>query len=307
MATAFQIEEEDKEQCRWPPLGSPGVLGQVAIILVWVVNIIVVQIPGRLDGGGEGRESPTNLLSPAPYAFTIWPVIYSTELLFMVWMLISGLIWKESAQLIFNLMPGWVAGNLSQCIWCFTFTPAMADLGLIWVSTVFLAGTAVGLSFVHKVVAEWSSWANFFLMYVPISLHFGWVTAASLVNLNITLARWNITGWPLILGMYVSLALAMIVVIPLSISRKSALYAFVVGPWAACAVGYYTLTSDLMEAEYGSVMATVHGIIQLAVGISIFVGAVVPRFMGQQGKAASDEEHGKALNVDSYPGLEHGS
>jgi len=78
-----------------------------------------------------------------------------------------------------------VAANLFQTFWCASFRPESFDGS--WktmISPAMLAGTAYSLSHVNAVAA--GSW-----LLVPLSMHFGWTTAATLVNLNSSLAALN--------------------------------------------------------------------------------------------------------------------
>jgi hypothetical protein len=75
-----------------------------------------------------------------------------------------------------------VAANIFQSLWCAAFRPKYKG-GWMAVSFACLASTAFSLSKVHNAALGLSGW-NYIIYGLPTSLHFGWVTAASLVNLN---------------------------------------------------------------------------------------------------------------------------
>jgi hypothetical protein len=79
-----------------------------------------------------------------------------------------------------------VAFNLLQSLWCAAFRPSYNQGWHKWVSVAMLGGTAYSLSFLNALALSPSvtelglGWYYF----VPLTVHFGWTTAATLVNLN---------------------------------------------------------------------------------------------------------------------------
>lgn len=131
------------------------------------------------------------LVSPAPWAFAIWAVIYIGEFVFCT----LGLFSAEKAQLASALSATtapFVVANLMQSLWCASFRPSYNQGWQKYVSAFMLAGTAYALSQVSDAVrvltANASIGPTLAIYYIPMVIHFGWTTAATLVNINGSLA-----------------------------------------------------------------------------------------------------------------------
>jgi len=183
---------------------------RVLTVLAFVLNVVVLVIPGRLDGNADVDvlQMP-NLVAPASWAFTIWAVIYMGELAGMVWIFlvqsndcqdaiarkvpcwgdaIARLRSKECQDALARSVPSWCAANIAQCLWCIAFRPWFIDH--LWVSACMLGSIAACLFACQRAMLEGFTAkgipATITRMAVvwPRSLHLGWTTAASIVNIN---------------------------------------------------------------------------------------------------------------------------
>ena len=169
-------------------------LYRVVFVLTFLVNLVTVQIPGRIDSTvvkttKNGKKVITypwdSLFAPAGWAFIIWGVIYMGELLVTAQVAAFG---KPVAALK-KATVFWAAGNLFQSLWCFVFRPQFKEA--LWFPMLCLASASASLFVVHseitKIIYPWSSiWEKVGLIALrsPISLHATWLTAAALLNLN---------------------------------------------------------------------------------------------------------------------------
>ena len=141
-------------------------------------------LSGATTGGGEYTEiySPSrgrSLVSPSGWAFAIWGPIYLGEAAF-----VGGQFFSDAlAGVLPQVAPAFIAVNIMQSLWCASFRPSYNKGWKKYVSVGWLAGTAFSLLQINAfaVSAETASLGWFFL---PLSLHAGWTTAATLVNLN---------------------------------------------------------------------------------------------------------------------------
>ena len=176
----------------------------------FALNVAAVSVPGRLDGQqdhemrkGElnpskpdasgtasniyGKNRSRTLVDPSGWAFAIWGPIYLGETAFIATQLLSS----HADAVIPGIAAPFAAANIFQSLWCAAFRPSYLGIGMKkYVSAGMLAGTAYSLSLVLKASnaamaanPTFSSW-----MLTPIVMHFGWVSAATLVNLNGSLA-----------------------------------------------------------------------------------------------------------------------
>jgi hypothetical protein len=198
---------------------APLALLQAANLLAFGLNVAAVSVPGRIDGTQDqsmrqGDLNPTSsttttdatpknetsflqppttrhyeetyspargrtLVSPSGWAFAIWGPIYIGEALLVAAQFApqSGL-----AVMLPAITAPFVAANLFQSLWCVAFRPSFRDWAT-YVSPVMLAGTAYSLSQIALAGSAASS-----LWLLPLTVHFGWTTAATLVNLSGSIA-----------------------------------------------------------------------------------------------------------------------
>lgn len=154
--------------------------------LSFITHLIVVMIPGRYDDSTSPYELSwrDNLFAPADFAFLIWPLIYVGEVILTI--LVVN--YSSSTTVLFEaITPFWALANLAQVLWCLTFR---RNCPLI-VSTIALFVAVAALDKVHSELTTHLMNFSFepkwriVAMRFPISLHLGWLMAASLLNLNI--------------------------------------------------------------------------------------------------------------------------
>jgi hypothetical protein len=210
------------------PVGglSLGLL-KVFNILAFATNVAAVSVPGRIDGDQEdkmrsGDLNPTaettslmssaqaekreadpmaqrerSLVLPAGWAFAIWGPIYLGEAAFCAAQFVDAA--NLSATLPQVTAP-FVAANLVQALWCASFRPSYNEGWHKYVSVAMLGGTACSLSQLPGDL----SW-----FFVPMVMHFGWTTAATLVNLNGSLAmEKNVPDYGIVASGHASVVLA---------------------------------------------------------------------------------------------------
>mmetsp|Transcript_162544 Transcript_162544/g.521061 ORF Transcript_162544/g.521061 Transcript_162544/m.521061 type:complete len:285 (-) Transcript_162544:97-951(-) len=247
---------------------------QVANLLAFAANVYFVQSVPRLDSKNYG-QLPLNFLTPAPYAFAIWAVIYMSEAAFVCWQLFQRFpsAPRKRLSLLSDCAPWWCAANACQVLWCLTFTPRFDSPGLLWISAVALSGIALCLGQAHAVVAAGTlDRQETFLLYAPISVHFGWTSAAALVNWNGYFARCGLGNGTkfnlLLLSLFLATALGVVV----SNRRKSVLYGITVA-WALVAVGRNTWQDQRFAEAMGLGPAGALGNLEVALG-ALVVAAV---------------------------------
>lgn len=234
------------------------------------LNVVAVSIPGRLDDevaramsekkdGGEKISIASNVLlpatgksyiTPAGWAFAIWGPIYLGEMAFTT-MVALAKFHVAASESVKDILPFWVSANLFQGLWCATFRPrfhlesAKRTFGP-FMSALYLGLTALSLGKVNMIVCSQSSAFTLLdkALFVPLTMHFGWTTAATLVNINGAVANYNRAGSDA--NLYglgcMSVAAALGASLGVAVKTKAQTYSFVIG-WALLAV------SDGMKAR----------------------------------------------------------
>ena len=127
-----------------------------------------------------------------------------------------------------------VAANIFQSLWCASFRPKYKG-GWMAMSFATLASTAFSLSKVHKAALGLMGW-NYIIYGLPMSLHFGWVTAASLVNLNGAVAMQKQVSASTVAWVgHLSVVTATVLGILVTVNRQAPVYGGVIC-WALTAV-----------------------------------------------------------------------
>mmetsp|Transcript_25453 Transcript_25453/g.39153 ORF Transcript_25453/g.39153 Transcript_25453/m.39153 type:complete len:390 (-) Transcript_25453:812-1981(-) len=191
-----------------------------ANILSFAVQVVAVTRPGRIDGDAPASTNQNNndtkktkltvmdqlspgkfgrtLVAPSGWAFAIWGPIFLGEFACCT----SQLVFLDDDSnsvvpaLIKQMTVPFVSAQLFQTLWTAAFRPKYAEgnHNFLWknkmyTSAFLLASTAYSLSKAHSAFATMTAattytFQEYITYFLPISLHFGWTCAATLVNLN---------------------------------------------------------------------------------------------------------------------------
>jgi hypothetical protein len=227
---------------------------QIANIVAFLTNTAAVSVPGRMDGDQDARmrsgdlnPNPSTplvgannnnnivqasrdrtLVAPAGWAFAIWAPIYLGEAVFC-----GAQFWDPTvAAALPALTVPFVAANLTQSLWCASFRTSYSQGWHKYVSVFMLGGTAYSLSHV-----PFAATASPYL--IPLAMHFGWTTAATLVNFNGSLAMTQgVSERSLVAAGHLSAVLATALGVLVTVTQPLPAYGFTVA-WAlaACSNG----------------------------------------------------------------------
>ena len=244
------------------PLVNVGALSlgalQAANALAFATNVTAVSVPGRMDGAQDAKmrggdwnpheddlkakagdnivqaSRDRTLVAPAGWAFAIWGPIYLGEAIFC-----ASTLYDPTIQAALpSLTVPFVAANLTQSLWCASFRPSYAHGWHKYVSVLMLGGTAVSLSQVPFGTGS--------LYMIPLAMHFGWTTAATLVNLNGSIAMSDdVSETTLISAGHASSLVATALGVGVTLSYSLPAYGFTIA-WAlaACANGMRVKPDD---------------------------------------------------------------
>ena len=182
-------------------------------VLSYGLGFVSVGRPGRYDGAASvtetdgirkgtkiadparrgmeqmGTSKGRTLVPPAPWAFIIWAPIFLGELIMVTVPTVTKV--SPRAETILRETAGpFALAQVFTALWTASFRPRYGTKGGIYkyISALGLAGIAASLSVSHRAFATPSgsglSMLEYVLYCLPLSLHFGWTTAAALVNLN---------------------------------------------------------------------------------------------------------------------------
>lgn len=182
------------------------------------------------------------LVAPAGWAFAIWGPIFLGELVFVA----SQVLLPASAAVTATVQRasgGFLMSQIMQTLWTTAFRPKYKGK-YVYVSGALLSGIAFSLSRAHAAFTSDAAAASYnskdyWLYFLPMTVHFGWTTAASLVNWNGSLASDKRVGAKMLAAVgHVSVVLATVLGVGVTLTRKAPVFGLVIA-WAlsACASG----------------------------------------------------------------------
>ena len=245
---------------RSPQSVSSHQIATIAAILgAIVVNALSNFFP--LNGLSIGAISNTLfgevLVTPANYAFAIWGVIYLGLVTFGIYQAAPAR--RDNARLQRVRSPI-IAASLLQSLWVFAFQGR-----LFWLSAVVMIGILLSLvlAFLQsRKDSDRISRTEKWLIQIPISVYFGWITVATVVNIASALynSGWNGNGispaiWTVILSA-ISAAIAAAITLQY---RESAFPAVII--WALVAIA-------LRQTSQSAILITEIG---LAIGLGLLI------------------------------------
>jgi hypothetical protein len=195
---------------------NKNILTRFLFISSYILNVIIVSIPGRFDSqtqrvdkDGKPLVPWTTVFAPAPWAFAIWGIIYLGEMIVSLYSLFIG----SPINLFQQILPYWMAGNLFQCLWCLIFR--IKFINYMFIPFLLLGLSAGSYIGAHNIVTKFindtpilygsscvfdynciRTFTDFFtkkyfrnkilalFIRLPIALHCAWLLAASLLNFN---------------------------------------------------------------------------------------------------------------------------
>jgi len=207
--------------------------------LAFFINMYAITVPGRLDG--ESSTDPVNgenpflnriLVAPAGWAFGIWGVIFLGELVFSLAQFSS--VASSIEPLLKEIAIPFAMAQLFQILWAASFRSKYKGKWMA-VSATMLPAIALSLSKAHAIFTKsvyQSTLLQYCIFFLPLTIHFGWTTAASLVNLNGAIARDSSSSNSLVkVAGHLSLFGATAIGVYLTKSRAAPVYGAVIS-WA---------------------------------------------------------------------------
>ncbi|MDF2668965.1 MAG: rane protein [Paenibacillus sp.] len=165
-------------------------LNAVALGVVLILNWLATAIPLGGRSTGEISAMFPVLITPAPYAFSIWSVIYAFLIGFVVYQLLPSGQKQPEVQAV---GPWFVVSCLFNCAWILLWQYLYID------SSVFIMfGLLITLIVIYlKTRSSTRSRAVQWLVQLPFSLYLGWISVATIVNVSVVLYANDWSGWGL--------------------------------------------------------------------------------------------------------------
>ena len=139
------------------------------------------------------------LVTPVGFAFAIWGPIFVLQGLFTVAQLLPG--YRSDPEVHQGVGYWYVAACVAQFGWTMSFAQ-----DVVWLSMVFMLLILVSLGALLHSLGRVAHEAlprlhlRYVLLHAPFLLHFGWIPAATAVNVNVCIVKYATTNTQLQLG-----------------------------------------------------------------------------------------------------------
>lgn len=235
----------------------------VAIVAAIVVNALSNIFP--ISGLNVGQIANTILkgvlITPANYAFAIWGVIYLGLIAFGIYQALPSQ--RYNSRLKKNRIPIIVA-SLFQMAWIYLF-----QLQQFWLSVVLMLGILLSLAWAFLGIYTDSnriSRQEKWLVQIPISVYFAWISVATIVNVASALYASSWTVAPVV-STVVLLMIAAAIAVLIAIQYRNAAFPLVF-IWAFVAIA-------VRQASEFAIVSTAVG---LAIGLAVLILFTQVRF-----------------------------
>lgn len=127
-----------------------------------------------------------SLVTPAGWTFSIWGIIFSLETVYVVLQLLPAYCEAEEVK---RAGPWFVGTSLLQAAWSIAFGMEQIVLAQVLIVSIGLTLWRVNVELLAAKAVAAPSWFKSGIFHVPFAIHFGWLTAAATVGLNLTVVH----------------------------------------------------------------------------------------------------------------------
>jgi hypothetical protein len=156
-----------------------------ANVVAYILNTLVtygVGTSGRFPSNGELSAKYQTLVTPAGFAFAIWGIIFTSQLIWCITQLLPR--YRSKAVVLEGVGFYYVYTCLAEISWTLCFTTNYIALSLILMVSILIPLVVI-VSKSSKISNDNTS--DYWLLKFPFEIHAGWIMAATLVNINVFL------------------------------------------------------------------------------------------------------------------------
>ncbi len=225
-----------------------------------VVNYMAVALPLAGRDTGAISDSYPNLFAPAGYAFSIWGLIYTLLLIYVMYQF-----WRNDT-LVGKINRVFVTNALLNALWIFAW-----HYDLIWLSVVIMIGLLTTLIRIADVLRLRDlTNKDRLLVRLPFSVYFGWITVATIANITVFLVSRGWNGFGLSDSFWTVAVLLVGTLIGAGRMLRDRVIPYgLVLVWAYIAILFKHLSANGFGGQYPSIIWTV------GLCLTVFLGTIV--------------------------------
>ena len=206
----------------------------LAILATIVMNILANALPLNGQFTGEISDRFQVFFVPAGYVFSIWGLIYIGLLAFAVYQALPAKR-QDAALRRIGYLPA--LSGVANVAWLFFWH--YNQFGWTLVAMLLLLGSLLAI-YLRAGIGRTPATgrAERWCFRIPFSVYLGWITVATIANVTdvLSLTSWN--GWGIAPEMWavIMLAVAVLIVLAMAVTRRDIAYALVL-VWAFAGIG----------------------------------------------------------------------
>lgn len=200
-------------------------LNIMALVVVIVVNAMANAIPLGGQNTGEVSARYPSLFTPAGYTFSIWGLIYTALIIFVIYQALPS---QRDNRVLAAISPWFLLSCAGNAAWIFAW-----HFNGLWLSLALMAVMLFALIRIYRLLEPatgWQRWA----VNVPFSLYTGWITVAIIANASAvqTGMSWDAAGLSAVQWTVIKIAMAGSIAAAVVLLRGDRVFVLVVA-WAA--------------------------------------------------------------------------
>lgn len=215
-----------------------------AFLLVLIINYL--SATGRINNitPGEVSRKYQTLITPAPYTFSIWGIIYLLLIGFVIFQA-KGILFKENSsdKLVCSIGYWFIISCIANILWIFAWHYEKLALSLIIMIVLLIS--LIQIYQALDIGKDPTSLKERIFVHIPFSVYLGWVTVATVINTAVFLkaANWSGLGFSEEFWFLFAVVIIAITTGRILATRKDAFFALTI-LWALTGIMYARLMTE---------------------------------------------------------------
>lgn len=232
--------------------------------IAYISNVLVVGFGATalsLPDNATLSEKYQTLITPAPFAFSIWGIIFLSELIWTIGQCLPA--YRSTELVVKGVGYNYVFACVAQCIWTILFGLEKMTLSLIAMISIlipllFILNKTSNIPTITTSTEDDgdddddintnNAIGRYWLLKFPFEIHAAWIMAATLVNMNVVFVAYNASAKIQTIIGWTSLVVVLCVGIAYTLLLKPKKKQFIVVPcvliWAS-----FAITSELSNPK----------------------------------------------------------
>lgn len=211
----------------------------LAFALVIVFNGLANSLPLGGQTTGEVSAKYPSLFVPAGYVFSIWGLIYTGLLAFVIYQALPS---QRQNRRLARIAPWFVANCVANALWLLAWHYDQLLLSLLLMLAILVTLVAIYRSLAHGRL--FASTVERVAVDLPFSIYTGWITVATIANLSAVqyAGGWDNVGVDAVTWTVFKLACAGAIAATVLFRRRDVAYVLVVA-WAGAGIAVKQATT----------------------------------------------------------------